>query len=165
MLALTKKTDYALIALSHLAKRPEGVVSAREIAEASGVPLPILTNILKTLTNAGIVISARGAYGGYGLARPTEAISLHELITVIEGSFHLVQCMLAAAHPNKNPCELEPSCPIRHPASKLHGRLKEFLENVSLAEVVYEDQGPLAGRPAEMEAPSLRQTAVRELTE
>ena len=136
MLGLTKKTDYALIAVSHLAKCSEGVVSAREIAEASGVPLPILTNVLKTLTNAGIVASARGAYGGYGLAKPTEAISLHELITVIEGPFQFVRCVLVTAQPDKGPCELAPSCPIRHPAAKLHGRLKAFLENVSLAEVV-----------------------------
>ena len=140
--------------MSHLARRPQSVVSAREIAEASGVPLPILTNVLKALTNAGIVASARGAYGGYGLAKPTGAISLHELITVIEGPFQFVQCILVRAQSSKSPCELAPSCPIRHPASRLHGRLKEFLENISLADVIDEDQGPPALRSAETEQPS-----------
>lgn len=147
MLALTKKTDYALIALSRLAHGSGGVVSAREIAEGSGVPLPILTNILKTLTGAGIVFSARGAAGGYGLAKSTEAISLHELITSIEGPFHLVKCMMASAVSSKMPCDLEPSCPIRQPAYRIHDRLREFLENVSLAEIINETQEEVAGRP------------------
>ena len=61
MLALTKRIDYALIALSHLAAEADRVISAREIAQTSGVPLPILTNILKTLAQAGVVLSSRGA--------------------------------------------------------------------------------------------------------
>jgi DNA-binding transcriptional ArsR family regulator len=72
MLALTKKTDYALIALSHLAKRPETVVSAREIAEACGVPQPILTNILKTLASAGIMVSTRGAAADFSRGGKSE---------------------------------------------------------------------------------------------
>ena len=148
MLALTKKTDYALIALSRLAHGSGGVVSAREIAEDSGVPLPILTNILKTLTGAGIVFSARGATGGYGLAKSVEAISLHELITSIEGPFHLVQCTMASAVSDKTPCDLEPSCPIRQPAHRIHNRLKDFLESVSVAEIINGTDEGVAEQPA-----------------
>ena len=92
MFALTKKTDYALIALSHLAKSEDSVVSARTLAEISGIPFSILTNIMKELAHASIVKSERGPHGGYTLARPSDTISLHELITTIEGPFQFVQC-------------------------------------------------------------------------
>ena len=136
MLALTKKTDYALIALSHMAPRSEDVLSAREIAEASGLPLPILTNVLKTLAGAGVVFSTRGASGGYGLAKPLENISLYELLISIEGPFQFVQCALAEVESNKAACDLEPSCPIRRPVFRIHDRLRDFLQSVSLAEIV-----------------------------
>ena len=64
MLALTKKTDYALIALSELARREAEVLSVRELSERHRMPLPLLTNILKNLTRAGIVVSVRGVLGG-----------------------------------------------------------------------------------------------------
>lgn len=146
MLALTKKTDYALIALSYLAKRVEGVVSARELASVSRVPLPILTNILKTLAHAGMVVSERGSAGGYSLAKSAESISLHELITAIEGPFHFVQCVAAGPDSRGNACGLEPGCAIRQPAHRVHGRLKEFLEGVTLAELV-EDPTVSVGLP------------------
>lgn len=136
MLALTKKTEYALIALSHLAKRTEPFVSAREIAQTCGVSLPVLTNILKTLTNAGFVESTRGACGGYGLARSMASISLHELITTIEGPFQFVQCVLSGPDANGLACDLEPSCPIRSPAFKIYDRMRAFLDNVTLDELV-----------------------------
>lgn len=138
MLALTKKTDYALIALAHLAKQAQGVVSARELGLASRVPLPILTNILKTLAQAGLVSSERGANGGYALARSATSITLHELIRAVEGPFQLVQCVPGEHDSNREPCELESCCSIRKPAHRVHDRMKEFLESVTLAELVDE---------------------------
>ena len=75
MLALSRKTDYALMALSVLARRERGVISAREVAADSGAPLSILTNILKNLVRAGIIVSERGAYGGYSLAGSPDTIT------------------------------------------------------------------------------------------
>ncbi|MGD2107860.1 MAG: Rrf2 family transcriptional regulator [Phycisphaerae bacterium] len=165
MLALTRKTEYALIAMTHLANRAGETVSAREIAQSSGLPLPILTNILKTLTHAGAVRSTRGANGGYGLAKSIDSITLHELIATIEGPFQLVQCALAGTDEDgKSPCELEPSCPIRTPVYKIHDRLKDFLEGVTLAELM--QSSPLIEAiDTGMEAGSPRQPAVREPTE
>ncbi len=136
MLTLTKKTDYALIALSLLAKLPSGVVSARAIAEKCGVPVAILTNILKTLTHAGVVVSERGANGGYRLGRSPEAISLHEVITAIEGQVQFVRCLKTDDESDGNLCGLEPSCPVRMPAHRIYERLKQFLESTPLSELV-----------------------------
>ncbi len=162
MLALTKKTDYALIALSYLARRVESVMSAREISNASRVPLPILTNILKTLAHAGMVISERGSAGGYSLAKPAECINLHELISAIEGPFHFVQCVSAGPDSHRTPCELESCCSIRQPAHRIHGRLKEFLESVTLAELVDDHTVSVGLQLVHREPVPLRQMPVRE---
>lgn len=162
MLALTKKTDYALIALSYLAKRVEGLMSAREISNASRVPLPILTNILKTLAHSGMVVSERGSAGGYSLARSPESINLDELITAIEGPVHFVQCVSAGEGAHRSGCELEPCCSIRQPAHRVHGRLKEFLGSVTLAELV-DDPTVSVGLHLVQRGPvPLRQMPVRE---
>ncbi len=136
MLSLTKKTDYALIAVAFMANRQGDVISAREIAAMTKVPQAILTNILKTLSSAGLVNSVRGANGGYALTRPVADISLRELITVIEGPIQFVQCALQPAESKRSPCELEASCPVRSPALRVHDRLDSFLGNVSLGEIV-----------------------------
>lgn len=157
MLALTKKTDYALIALAHLARCGRGVVSARELSGVSHVPLPILTNILKTLAQAGLVTSERGAAGGYALARTANSITLHELINTIEGPFHLVQCAPGAEANHREPCELEGCCTIRQPAHRVHDRMREFLESVTLAELVEE---PKVGVGVPL---GVRRTSVKEM--
>lgn len=136
MLALTKKTDYALIALSELARRTDSVLSAREISEQYGVPLALLTNILKGLNRAGIVKSERGAYGGYRLAKPAKTVNLHELISAIEGPFTFVRCVNAEVDVHQQNCELEPLCPIRMPAHRIRDRLARLLEGITLAELV-----------------------------
>jgi len=158
MLALTKKTDYALIALAHLARRAGGVVSARELSHTSHVPLPILTNILKTLAQAGLVTSERGAAGGYALARAAKSITLHELISTIEGPFQLVQCASGTQTQQREPCELESCCTLRHPAHRVHDRMREFLESVTLAELVDE---PRLGVGVPL---GIRQVSVKEMT-
>jgi len=140
MLALTKKTDYALIALTYLARRTGHVVNAREIASVTRVPLPILTNILKRLAATGIVVSERGVNGGYGLGKAPEYITLHELITAIEGPFQFVQCLLSSAESHRAPCELEASCPIRLPAMRVHDRLRSFLQGVTVADLIDHEQ-------------------------
>lgn len=140
MLALTKKTDYALVALWQLSRREGGVQSAREIASSSGIPQPMVTNVLKHLAQAGIVTSSRGASGGYGLARPVDRISLHEVVEVIEGPTHLLRCMHGAEAGDDGSCELSGRCPIRLPAQRVHHRFKHFLESVSLRELFRDEE-------------------------
>ncbi len=142
MIALTRKTDYALIALSLLAERSAGVVSARAISGACGVPLAMLTNILKMLGRARIVVSERGASGGYRLARPPEGINLYEVIVAIEGQVYFVRCMQADDEVDYRPCGLEPSCPVRRPARGIHQRLRQFLEGLALSELLAPDSEP-----------------------
>jgi Rrf2 family protein len=140
MLSLTRKTDYALIALCHMAHDPEGCCSAREIATRYRVPLPLLMNILKLLTRQGFAKSARGPRGGYTLAMSAEDMTLYDVIQAVEGPVQLVQCVeykQARAAGNAGlGCGLMSSCPVHSPIQLVHNRLVEFLSGVTLADVV-----------------------------
>jgi Rrf2 family protein len=136
MLSLTRKTDYALIALTHLAAEEDRLSSAREISDLYRIPLPVLTNILKTLTRAGMVESVRGAKGGYRLAEGPGAITLASLVLAIEGPVRLVACSGERPEGKATPCELMAWCPVRSPAKGVHDKLQRFLEDVTLAEIV-----------------------------
>lgn len=140
MLSLTKKSDYALVALTHLARERERVSSAREIAAVYHVPLAILMNILKTLTRCGIVTSVRGARGGYRLDKPPESISLYEIIEAIEGPVTLFDCARSGSGKKNAGCSKAHWCPITAPARKVSDRLQTFLEAVTLAEIASGDE-------------------------
>ena len=102
MLKLSKKTDYAIILLTHLGE-VNAPVSAQKVAEHYQLPYPMVANILKLLVSAGLIKSTRGQRGGYVLARPAENIILSEIIQVTDNPFTLVECIhdedLCKVHP------------------------------------------------------------------
>jgi len=132
MLKLTRRTEYGLIALVHLADREGVVVSSTEIGERYPVPKRLLAEALKALQHAGLLTSTRGAHGGYTLARPADRITLGEVITALEGSPTLTSCEgLGALGPSGN-CDVEHVCPIRTPLQRLRAGMWNLLEGVSL---------------------------------
>ena len=134
MLGLTRKTDYALIALTHMVRAGDCVSSAREMATCYRMPLPLLMNVLKALTHSGLVRSSRGPKGGYTLAGNAEDITLSQLIDAIEGQPALVQCARDHDEPEQG-CDLVDVCPIRSPVHKVHNRLQRFLHEITLADI------------------------------
>lgn len=145
MLTLTKKTEYALIASCHLANVDDDQpVSAREMAEAYNIRLPLMMNTLKALSQAGILRSQRGVQGGYALIRSPERITLAQLIEAVEGPPKLVRC---ASKPSQDVvvCELMESCPVRSPLARVHKRFVHFLSGVTLAELADEHRAADAG--------------------
>jgi len=80
----TAKADYAVRAAVELAAAG-GMVNGDQIAQAQGIPLNFLENILRDLRRAGIVESRRGQAGGYILARPAEEVSVADVIRAVEG--------------------------------------------------------------------------------
>src|SRR4051812_17955349 len=86
MIYVSKKTDYALMALAFLAERPTRQASAREIAQSADLPLNLLSNILKTLQHARIVRSTRGAKGGYQINGDLNSISLWQMMDILESA-------------------------------------------------------------------------------
>src|SRR6266567_6865249 len=92
MLKLTKKADYGLIALKHLAVNGQGSSSAKEIADTYGIPLPLLSKILQKLARNGFLQSEHGTNGGYKLARDAREITAYEVIRAIDGPIFLTAC-------------------------------------------------------------------------
>lgn len=140
MLRLTKRTEYGLIALVHLAERaaaaPPGeeaeVVSARAIGDIFPVPRRLLAEALKVLQVAGMLESTRGAHGGYRLAQPAGEISLGQIVSTLEGEPALTSCAGLGAAASDGVCEVEHVCPIRSPLSRLRTGIWNLLEGVSL---------------------------------
>ncbi len=138
MLSLTKKSEYALVAVCHMARVGQRVISAREIADEHAVPLPLLMNVLKRLNQTGLVQSVRGAHGGYRLAIPAERMTLAGVIEAVEGPVRLVNCV-PASQPRKRSCVRTARCSLRRPVHKLHARLVEFLSGVSVHDLAFDE--------------------------
>lgn len=144
MFRLTKKGDYAVFLMCHLAQRgPRGtadVVSAQELAELSGLNKSVVANLLKDLTRAGLLESVRGLRGGYRLARPAESVSLGEILEVVEGPFLLVDCAHdeagGAAPGDEHYCSLLSFCPSRSPMHVLHERIARLMSEIKLPELL-----------------------------
>jgi Rrf2 family protein len=138
MLALTKKTGYGLIAMTHLAGlEGQQVASAREIAGLFGVPASLLMNVMKELAAAGYVASARGVHGGYRLARRPEKISLADVVTALEGPIRASECLSGQAHSDdEDACAEVDRCPVAGPVHKVQRKLRDFLKTVTLADIV-----------------------------
>lgn len=139
MLSLTRKTDYALVAMVDLAVEAGQRWSSREIAERCGLPFPVLTNILKQLTHHGLVTAVRGPHGGYELAKPANEITLIDLIEAIEGPSRLTICCQDSSEPDGKSCDIEPSCRIKEPVRKVHNGLRYVLGSVTLAQIACDD--------------------------
>lgn len=135
MLSLTRKTDYALIAMAELARRTPTMVSAREMSQGLGLPLPALTNILKQLTRSGLVSSTRGPNGGYRLARDSDRITLSNLIDAVEGPMQLTRCCPTPDSDDERKCDLEDDCAVKAPVRRVHEGLQHFLNQVTLDQI------------------------------
>ena len=149
MLQLTKRTEYGLIALTHLAASAEGgVVSVREICESYPVPRRLVAEVLKDLCHARLVESHRGASGGYSLARPADAISVGDVVAALEGHPSLTSCASLGLHTGTT-CGVEPVCPIRSPIETLRLELWRLLNRTTLRDLARHPR-PLAQRAARL---------------
>src|SRR5689334_25223796 len=108
MLRLSKKADYALLALRHLAASKREAVSARELAETYDLPPELLAKVLQKLVRSRYLTSIQGIRGGYGLAKPASAISVADVIQSIDGPLTVTAC----SETNHN-CEQYSKCNIR----------------------------------------------------
>ena len=131
MLRLSKKADYGLVALLHLAGRKAGQsASAKEIAETYGLPLPLLAKVLQTLTREGFLSAAYGTNGGYRLARRADSINALEVIRAIDGPVILTSCSSKA-----DPCYRNSKCTARGPLEKIRADILQLLERTTLSEM------------------------------
>jgi FeS assembly SUF system regulator len=138
MLRLTKKADYSLIALRHFAMRLRETgssVSAKEVADSCGIPLPVLSKLLQKLGKSGFLLSEYGTNGGYRLARDPRRISALEVIRAIDGPIVLANCFTEGAH-----CGHSGRCTVRKPLRKIHEGILNLLDSVSIQDMLQESE-------------------------
>lgn len=134
MLRLSKKADYALMAMRHLALRAgSSSTSAREIGEQYDIPIELMAKVLQRLVRAGLLISTQGTRGGYTLSRPSASISVGDVIQAIDGPFSVTACSLV-----NNECDQYSKCSIRDPLWQIRERIAATLGTVTIAEMAAE---------------------------
>ncbi len=138
MLKLTKKADYGLIALRHLAVSPRGTASAKEIADSYHIPLPLLAKVLQKLTRSHLTQSVAGTNGGYRLARAANTISALEVIRAIDGPIILTNCFT-----EEGECGQSGHCTVREPLRQVHEAILKLLNTMSVQDLA----GPPKSEP------------------
>ena len=134
MLRLTKKADYSLIALKHFALRQRqtgGAVSAKEVAEECGIPLPVTSKLLQKLGKSGFLVSEFGTNGGYRLARDPQRISALEVIRAIDGPIVLANCFTEEVR-----CDHATRCTVKRPLRRIHEGILRLLDSVSIQDML-----------------------------
>jgi len=138
MLRVGKLTDYGTVVMTLLAQQPERLQSAAEIAAELGLALPTVSKILKALVQHGLLVSLRGAKGGYSLAVAPEEISVAQIIAAIEGPIALTECSDTAKL-----CEQESLCSVRGNWQRINKAVLAALQQVSLADLARPAEQPL----------------------
>ena len=135
MLKLTKKADYGLIALKHLAEAAtrEGAntaVSAKDIADAYAIPQEALAKILQRLAKSGLLVSHHGTNGGYALARAAKHITAFEVIKAIDGPLFITSCST-----HKGECVQSTKCNVKEPLKKVNDSIHAVLNKITIADM------------------------------
>jgi len=145
MLRLSKKADYALIAMKHLALRGEtGSSSAREIAELYAIPIELMAKVLQKLVRRGLLASHQGTRGGYQLARVPGQISVADVIQAIDGPVTVTACSTE----DDGQCEQFAKCNVRDPLWKVRQRILSALGECTIADLAADVPPPPPARAA-----------------
>jgi len=131
MLKLTKKADYGLMAMKHLAEHGDhGACSAKDVAEAYGIPPEALAKILQKLAKAGLLNSQHGMNGGYTLACDPGLITAFEVIRAIDGPLFITSCISV-----RGECGQSDRCTIREPLRRVNQSIEEVLKRITISEM------------------------------
>ena len=134
---LSKKTRYAIVALTRLAREyGSGPIQIKEIAESEKIPQSFLENILLELRKMGILGSKLGKTGGYYLLKKPDEVNLAEIVRHFEGTIALMYCVSEKAYQPCEFCRDEESCEIRKVFKKIRDNTYDILENTSLFSLI-----------------------------
>jgi len=135
MLKLTKKTDYALMAINFMAcQKEDSVANTRTISEIYNIPLELLAKILQTLAKKGIITSQNGPKGGYTLAKDASLITMGEVIQAIEGPIRIVRC-----NDGDKMCLQVERCTLRSPLRKIESKIVDLLDKMTIDQLYKEE--------------------------
>jgi FeS assembly SUF system regulator len=130
MLRLSKLTDYGTVAMAHIAREPDRIHAAAELAAVIGVAVPTVSKILKMLSGGNLLQSVRGPKGGYRLSRPAGEISVAQVIDAMEGPIGVTECSAIAGL-----CAQEGSCTVRANWQRINRVIHDALVQMTLADL------------------------------
>jgi FeS assembly SUF system regulator len=131
MMRFSRLADYAVVLMTHLAAEPGQFHNAVDSAAATGLPVPTVSKIMATLARHGLLVSQRGAKGGYVLPRPAGAISVAEIVCALDGPIAITHCVKVGP----SSCDVEQSCPSRFSLGRINTAVRRALLDISLAEI------------------------------
>ena len=129
MLKITKKVEYALIAIKHLSENPKMLSSVSDISTTYGIPREILAKTMQTLAKENIVESVKGPQGGYRNKNKTSDISLNKFFEVLEGPTAIMDCYFESG------CNHLSRCNIKTPINKINDSVRHLFDNITLADI------------------------------
>ncbi len=133
MLKLSKRTEYGLIAIRHIAAEPVRITTAKEIADRYKIPYELLAKVMQKLAKQGLIVSHQGVYGGYTLATGAGELSISTIINAIEGQLPAItQCI--ADSPDS--CSIYDNCTIKNPLGKIQLNIDQVFKTMKLSEIV-----------------------------
>ncbi|MFC0269809.1 SUF system Fe-S cluster assembly regulator [Kushneria aurantia] len=133
MLKLSKMSDYGAVIMAQIARDDEESHAAADIAERVGLPRPTVSKTLKLLLRAGLLVSRRGASGGYRLSRSASAITVRDIITAIDGPIAVTEC----SH-GEGDCDLIDSCGVADNWQRVSLAIRQLLDSVTLSDLAHD---------------------------
>lgn len=130
VIKLNRMTDYGVVVMSQM-NQHSGTITAPDLAQATGLPIPTVSKLLKQLAKSGLVESHRGVHGGYSMARDLEDINAMEIIEALDGPVALTDCVEGA----EDMCNVQSLCPLRGGWDKVNSAVRKALTEVTLAEL------------------------------
>jgi len=131
MMRLSRLTEYGIMLMRHFAAAPECTYTAAKVRAGTHLPQATVSKILRRLARGGLLLSQRGAKGGYTLARAPEEISVAGIIQALEGPFALTACTPDVA----GDCRHEPLCAVRGPLQEINFAIRNALASVSVSDL------------------------------
>jgi Rrf2 family protein len=133
MLKLSKKVEYGLIAVKHIAVQRSGdILTAKEISEKYDIPHELLSKILQRLAREKVIASYQGVKGGYTLAIDPDDLKISKLIEAIEGPQHITECMIR----KDELCNQYETCIIKDPLAKVQSNINGVFSKMTLSEII-----------------------------
>lgn len=133
MIRISKKVEYALMALKFISESDNRLVTAREISDTKKIPYDLLSKILQKLKNEEILLSNQGSSGGYSLNKRTDEIYLYNLMNMLDGEIAIADCL---TENKEKDCCLEDNCSIKSPVAKLQKEIEDLFKNKTISDFV-----------------------------
>ncbi|OUX32140.1 MAG: hypothetical protein CBE24_03765 [bacterium TMED264] len=132
MLKITRKVEYALIALRHLQQSERGkLCSAKTMSSEYGIPQELLAKILQKLSKENIILSVKGPKGGYKISKDPNTINMTKFFEIMEGPMGIVDCYFDSN------CEQLNGCTIKEPINRINNSIRTMFNKMTLADITF----------------------------